>query len=255
MINYLFRTALRISLFGLIILFTGCTADGAWDLLSLENGGPGPGIPDIPVIPGIYDVTLISSQDTSINGDTIPTDKRQFNYGNCDYLTTNQSNGSHMGEVRVLVMFDLSSIHPSAIINSAEFKLTKTGGVDILIAQHIHKLSEPWTEGFGDCGGLLGVANWDYRMPGVTWGSGPPIPGGVYDSSPFISVDITVEGEYIWTGGALRTLVDEWHKSVTPNYGLIVGSPDLGTDDRFFASRENPTASDRPKLVINYTIP
>lgn len=124
--------ALKISLFQIIFLPAGCTADGARDVLRDLIGFPGP---------GTYIETLTPVQDMSIfRGDPL------LNYGAGD-----------LGNGRVLMLFDLATISPASVINSVEFKLTKIGGVAVpRIDQQIHRLTVPRTEGGG---GSVGSPN------------------------------------------------------------------------------------------------
>jgi len=144
----------------------------------------------------------------------------------------------------------LTLLPAGAAIVSAEFKLTKTGGdTTTSITQHIHKVNQFWTEGGAICVGAPGEASWNHREPGILWGT----PGGDYGGS-IASVPIKENQEYTWASAALTALVDEWFPGITPNYGFIIGSPDVGTQDRVFASWGHLTAG-HPTLVVNYRLP
>jgi hypothetical protein len=83
------------------------------------------------------------------------------------------------------------------------------------------------------------------------WGAA----GGDYDAIPVASATITGNTEYQWSSAALTTLVDKWKKGMVNNYGLLLGSKNLGSNDRFFAAEEYGVAGDRPRLYVEYKLP
>lgn len=204
-----------------------------WEGIS-DEGGLGSGT-----------VTLIASQDTNIDSVSPTT-----NYGLCVQLITNRSGGSDLGNRRLLVQFDLSSIPFGVTIDSAELKLSKVGGANPGVDFNIHRVTGAWDEGVAGCGGAIDTADWNQRLAATNWGTA----GGDYDPAALATVNITIDQEYTWSSPALTTLVSNWYLGITNNYGLIGGSPDSGTDDRIFASKGYVPTSSRPKLVVGYSL-
>jgi hypothetical protein len=225
-------------------ILTSCSPEGAWDQL---RGLPPEGAPNGPPPSGTYTVTLSATQDTDINSGTPTT-----NYGFCTQLITNRSGGSDLGNRRLLVQFDLSSLPPGAIIDSAELRLSKVGGAIAGVDFNIHRVTSQWDQGFGSCFGSIGVAaNWNNRVAFTPWLT----PGGDYDPAPLATVNITTDQEYTWSSPALLTVVRNWYQGPMNNFGFIGGSPDLGIDDRIFGSRGYSPSTSRPQLVVTYTLP
>ncbi|MEZ6038639.1 MAG: PKD domain-containing protein [Planctomycetota bacterium] len=179
------------------------------------------------------------------------------------------------GYRRALVQFNVSSIPAGSTINTATMRLfdvSPTGAAGgsapggtlekLRPAQtyDIHRLTTSWTQGSGDAGVAAGVgtptgavvtfaAPWSTSggdFNGTTSGTiaFDGAPGSTYASSN-LSADVQ-----LWLGG-------------TTNAGWILRSPDAtetaaGTTTssiKWFATSEDATNANRPKLVVNYTRP
>ncbi len=189
-------------------------------------------------------VTLEASQDTTINSGA-----PSMNYGSCYELNTNRSGASDLGDWRLLVRFDLSGIPAGVTIDSAELRLTKLSGDNGGADFNIHRATSAWYEGSGSCSGSTDTANWNQRLESTSWAT----PGGDYTPTPLAAVHVSVNGVYSWSGIDLTTVVSNWYQGTMSNNGFIGGSPQSGTADLIFASREAATMADRPKLVVNYS--
>src|SRR5437660_1104037 len=58
-----------------------------------------------------------------------------------------------------------------------------------------------------------------------------------------------------WTGAGLVTDVQGWLANSATNFGwIVVGNESAPGTAKEFASRENPTTTTRPTLLVNYTV-
>lgn len=185
--------------------------------------------------------TVLASQDTWI-------DKNQanHNFGSCDQLTIDTSQGS-LGNGRMLLRFDLAALPANAQIVSATMQLTKTGGATASHNLEAHPLTAAWDEGIGDCSGVSGEASWSKRLPGTGWDT----QGGDYDPQALDTVAVSADGVYTWD---VTSAVQGWTNSPATNFGLLIGTPDSGTDSYAFGSREHSDPSLRPKLTVTYLL-
>ncbi len=170
------------------------------------------------------------------------------NYGNCD-LTYVQSGGS---TDRALYQFDLSSVPSSAVIISANIRLTKVSGDDNPHNLSMHRITSSWTEGTGACDPGHGNTNdvsWNNSTTGTPWGT----VGGDFDSTPESAVSVATNNPYDWN---VKDLVEEWLAGNFDNYGVLLKfANEAESGSKVFASRENSTTANRPQLLISYTVP
>ena len=95
-----------------------------------------------------------------------------------------------------------------------------------------------------------GEATWNSRYSGVAWS----IPGGDFDATPLATGTVyTNTDEWVWMGD-ITSLVQGWHSSSLPNYGVLYkGTNESGSDsDRLFALSEYSSWQD-PALYVDYT--
>jgi hypothetical protein len=177
-------------------------------------------------------VTLTPIDDTWINAKATGT-----NYGGNATMTLNTSGGD-IGEGRMLVKFDLTSIPAGATITSASLQLTKVGGATVKHNVNLYEV----------------ISDWDELA--ATWNISPSSPwskvGGDYLSSVVATTVVTGNQPYTWTDPALTAVVQSWVKGTQPSYGLIIGSPDTGTDAYNFATSEDVTPANQPVLTVTY---
>jgi len=184
--------------------------------------------------------------DTYLNQDGTPGGNSLRNFGTCVDVSVNRRDGDRA--MRGLVKFNLSSIPSGATVTSATLRLylNREGGAAYDISAH--KVLESWDE--GTICNNNGVANWTVRSGTVTnWST----LGGVFGAAlSTTNIPRTTGVYYQWTG--LQTTVNEWLGSPSTNYGFLLKAVTENiADDRFeFDSRE---ATNKPQLVINYTIP
>ncbi|MDH3451910.1 MAG: DUF4347 domain-containing protein, partial [Gammaproteobacteria bacterium] len=177
---------------------------------------------------------LQASQDTYIDvGNTT------FNYGASTQLIVDRL-GGQLGDGRVLVQFDLSSIPVGTTINSATLQM-QASAVSSAMDIEVHELLEGWVEGSNI--GTPGEASWDLRAPLTAWTA----IGGTVDATAAATVTVApMPGQHNWD---ITALVQAWIDGSKANNGVLVGSPSAGAGTVTYDSREGTTA---PVLVINY---
>jgi hypothetical protein len=187
-----------------------------------------PALPPTPVLPACYSGTpngLLPSDDTYIDGGS-PT---RINGSDDKFEVRPDNNADRRG----LLKFDLDSVPPNATVTSATLYLyeggNKTGQVT-----YIYRLTSNWDEN---------TASWN------TWST----PGGDFNSSTSYFAYLPEQGNCMITL-EMTNLVQAWINGTYPNYGLILYS--TGPNHIIsYSSKENSTASERPKLNIVYVLP
>lgn len=182
--------------------------------------------------------------------------------GDAIYTGRTQRDGLRRG----LLHFDVSSIPARATITSVTLTLRLVRTRPDTYVVNIHRALASWGEGTSSSGGGIGDAatpgdaTWTQRffgaVPAQPWAS----PGGDFSVAP--SASLMVGGTlapFNWastTGGneALRSDVAAWVNSPASNHGWVVVA-DASNDAKAFGSREQPVASYRPTLVVNYEPP
>lgn len=181
--------------------------------------------------------------------------------------------GAAGGETRrrAMIRFDLSAVPPGATLSSASVSLTITKQIAQDFNFGLHKLTADWGEGTSNAGepGGLGAnrttndATWIHRFfsttTPVSWaalgGEGNYIstasatrPVGYFLSEPIQT----------WTGGTLLADVQSWLSTPSSNFGWMLRGDAAEEAEPYtamrFASRENATVADRPKLTVSYTV-
>ncbi len=181
--------------------------------------------------------------------------------GSGSYLFTGRTesqNGS--AERRALLAFPITQTIPEgSTITSVSLELTmsrtNSGGQSV----RPHRLPEDWSEGPSDPpgqegGGTTAVAGdvtWIHReFSESLWTTS----GTSFAQSASATLQVANEGSYSYSSTPdLVADVQGWLEDASSNFGwaLVVDSPPSGSAKRF-NSRENSTASSRPKLTINY---
>jgi hypothetical protein len=134
---------------------------------------------------------------------------------------------------RGLVMFDLSSIPSNATITSATLYLYERGNKTGQTT-YIYRVTSNWNENT------------------VTWQSWLSS-GGDFDSTNSYFTYLPDQNNCLLTMD-ITNLVTLWINGTYPNYGLMLYS--TGPNHIIsYSSKENGTASERPKLNVTYTVP
>ena len=176
-------------------------------------------------------------------------------------------NNDNASTRRSLLAFDLSSIPPGSMIQSASLSLymSRTQAGDTTVS--LHRVTASWTEGPTDPGGQegggrnadLGDVTWRYRtydpddLPGSPqWNA----LGGDYVAGVSASTTVGANGFYTWTSAQMAADVQGWLNAPGTNFGWIVRGVETGQKTaKRFNSSENNTASQRPILTVNFTPP
>jgi subtilisin-like proprotein convertase family protein len=165
---------------------------------------------------------------------------------------------------RGVIAFDIAGKIPAgATINSVSLKLNmdKTDGPTDTI--ELHKLTADWGEGTSNSnsrgGGGAGApattndATWLYRFYNtLKWTN----PGGDFSATVSGSTSVGDPGTYTWSSTPqMMADVQGWLNTPSSNIGwLLLGDETFVKSAKRFNSRENPTASHRPALTIDYTV-
>ena len=181
--------------------------------------------------------------------------------GSGSYLFTGRTdsqNGS--AERRALLAFPITdAVSEGSTITSVSLELTMSRTQSGAQTVGLHRLLEDWSEGPSDPSGqegggasaVAGDVTWIHReFSGTLWTTA----GASFAQSASATMQVAEEGDYSFSSTPeLVADVQGWLEDPSSNFGwvLVVDSPPSGSAKRF-DSRENSTASNRPKLTINY---
>ena len=196
-----------------------------------------------------YNADTYSSQPDGTAGTdtTIRNDTPTGNYGTSTLFNIGEANSTaQVG--RALIKFDLSSIPGNAVINSATLSLWQSADIsDNARTLRVYRFLTTWQED---------SATWQIRSTGNPWEA-----YGGFDLSDCEQTDIgsraftstEANGEKQWTLTA--SAIQEMVAGTFANNGFMVKA-DTETNDMYqFRSSDWTTAGERPKLVIDYTVP
>ncbi|PKB64767.1 MAG: hypothetical protein BZY82_10295 [SAR202 cluster bacterium Io17-Chloro-G3] len=162
---------------------------------------------------------------------------------------------------RTLLAFDVAKALPSsAVISSAELTLNVSRTSSDAFEFALHRIVQDWGEGDSDAarnegdGGKaeVGDATWLYRTyQSVLWAS----PGGDFVKIPSATATIDDLDTYRWLSTSkMVSDVQSWIEDPDTNFGwAIIESGNSNHSTKRFDSRENPSATYRPTLIIGYT--
>lgn len=159
---------------------------------------------------------------------------------------------------RGLIAFDLSGIPPDAIVISATLRLNMSKTIAGETAVSVHAAAAGWGEGESDALGEEGAgaaatpgdATWTHAFfDGALWAA----PGGDFAGAASATTMVGSSGSYLWASPGLLADVAGWVADPATNFGWAVlgDEAQTGTAKRF-DSRENPSAGNRPALVVTY---
>jgi len=202
-------------------------------------------------IPNVYAISFNtrSSADT-----TIRSDQPDTNLGTSAVMYVRSGSTVNVG--RALVQFDLSSIPPGAIINSAYLTLY----YDIWAINNpsgrtytAYRVTTNWIEGDSIFGATWNEA--DHNVAGhatcVDWTNGGE---WTMEDAASQTVPATPAQFMTWT---VTGIVEDWVTNGQSNYGFIIKDPNdgvAGTDaTAYFNTREWVIEGQRPILEIEYT--
>lgn len=195
-------------------------------------------------------LTLVLQPDGIAGLDTyIYNGSKNANYGSNGVMGVGEDNNANNRFARSLLKFDLSSIPANATINSAALSLwTDTDLSSNNRTIRVYRLKVPFNEM---------QASWNASATGVNWQT--PGASGLNDRE---SIDIgsvlilnneplNLEKQIVLTPSKIQEMVN----GSFVNRGFIIVA-DTELNDRFnYKTSDSTSASQRPKLVIQYTLP
>jgi hypothetical protein len=202
-------------------------------------------------------VTLNPVQDTSIYSGTAAS--AGLSDGTGDYLWLSvTAEGLNR---RALVKFDLTAVPAGAVVREVRVSLYQSRSRENHSVS-IHRLTRGWGESSSNAGGAgtgvpaaPGDATWVSTFhPNLPW----TVPGGDFVAAASASTFVAFPGEfYTWgTTPALVGDVQAWIDQPSANHGWILIGSEAGLQNaKRFESRNNATASTRPRLQVIYDPP
>jgi len=168
---------------------------------------------------------------------------KNYNYGNYKQEVSSVS----FANINQLIQFDLSTIPAEANIISAqlELKQTATSSAEADAVISVHRITQSWVEGTKSKSEPADGATWNTTDGSLNWDAGG---GGSYDATAIASVVIT--SALVTRNWDISSLVQNWHKGLYINEGVLLKGS--GTVNVSFASKEDLTIANRPKLTIFY---
>lgn len=178
-------------------------------------------------------------------------------------MIVGRSAGSSSAPVRrSLVRFDVASALPAgAVVNSVALTLDNPSGNTGPFTVELHRVLASWSEGPSSTTSGQGAPSqpgdvtWLHRdYPNVSWAT----PGGDFDTA--VSTELLVDplGVHTWPSTPLAVAdVQGWLDAPASNFGwlLKLSIETTPQSTKVFATREAATASERPRLVIDFDPP
>ncbi|HEY2415962.1 MAG TPA: Ig-like domain-containing protein [Pirellulaceae bacterium] len=170
------------------------------------------------------------------------------------------------GARRALLKFDVAGSLPAgAHIDSATLQLHVNKDLGTSSSFGVHLLKADWGEGTSDAldpGGegstaTTNDATWTARFFGASPAENWTAAGGDFSSAASATTNVGGINSYQWTSAQLAADVQGWLNAPGTQFGwlLKVESEVTGGTAQRFDSRESTTASFRPMLTINYSLP
>ena len=168
---------------------------------------------------------------------------------------------------RAVLYFDIAAnVPPAATITGARLEMTVTKTRDATMRPFdLHRLQRAFgASGMSDAIGQEGMgapaspldATWLHSMYDTElWTS----PGGDFDAVASASEMAGPDGSVVtWSSATLLSDVQAWRDDPSQNHGWLLRGPEDTQESRTarrFASGENPEVAERPKLIIDFTLP
>lgn len=162
---------------------------------------------------------------------------------------------------RGLIAFDLSSIPAGSTITNVSFTIRVSRTITATERTGLHRMLANWGEGQSNSNGQAGGGGGSPAEPGdATWTHAffGAVPwsnlGGDFDAAPSAGQQLVGVGFYTFSGAGLVRDVQSWVDNPTSNFGwAIIGNETVSGSAKRIDSRNNPTAANRPSLVVTYT--
>lgn len=162
------------------------------------------------------------------------------NYGNGDGGVLN----AFIAFRHQLIQFALSSIPLAANIRSAQLQMYQKYAVGTTNID-LYRVKQSWVEGTMNGSGTADGATWNTYNGSNAWLTN----GGDYDATAIASTSVT-DGSNVARSWEIASLVQDWLTGKYLNNGMQLKA--AGGVTVTFASKEDTTAANRPKLTVNY---
>lgn len=199
-----------------------------------------PNLSSNPMSRPLVDPTLTLQPDATAGLDTmIQQVGPNTNFGTFDSLIVGKRTGV-AGPERALIEFDLSGLPDAAVISSTTFSLYRTTGEPSSVTIEVFRVKRAWVES---------QATWNIYSTGNSWQTAGCSGANDVESSAIGSLSVPATNGF-----------KDWALTPTTKAALDLGNGWLckATDEatnlgQWFASSDNATSANRPKLVIVYT--
>ena len=201
----------------------------------------------------VRDATLVAS-DTGAFADALG-----------PHLRAGRTNQATDSGRRALLSFDVAAVVPhGATIVEATLIVYKSGGNAPASEVALHRVLQDWGTGSSSFGGgqgdvaTLGDATWIHRIYNPASPDDSPSwidPGGDFELSASATTTVGATGYYNWSDPQMAADVASWLDGSSNNPGwMLIGDESSGGSVRRFDSVENPDASRRPLLIVEYEL-
>lgn len=164
---------------------------------------------------------------------------------------------------RALLAFDLGSLPAHAELTrvTLTLTLTKTNSSSGTQTMALRRVLRSWGEGSSNAGtpggtgatAAAGDATWLHAVASTVFWTNP---GGDFADTLSARQQVSGPGSYTWESAQMLADVQRWIADPTANHGWVLTGDEAATGTaKRFASREATTASQRPRLSIEYTLP
>ena len=141
---------------------------------------------------------------------------------------------------RDIFYFNINEIPVTAIIQSANFSIYRSGGDNNDQLVYLHGLTENFVEN---------QVTWLKRATPSFWN---PAAGGSFGASISSTTVTSKRIRYNWDA---KSLVQNWVATPANNFGLLLKTGEALNKVHQFSTKENGTLINRPQLTVTYIIP
>ncbi len=163
---------------------------------------------------------------------------------------------------RAVLAFDVASAIPAnATIDSVKLVVNMSKTISAAETVTIHRLSADWGEGSSDALGeegggttaATGDATWLHTFFSSSFWT---TAGGDFDPTASASAAVAGIGQYTWQSAQLAVDVADMLANPGTNFGwILIGNEAATATAKRFDSKEHPTATNRPRLIVYSTVP
>ena len=171
--------------------------------------------------------------------------------------------GQGQGSIRrAVIAFDIAgNVPPETTITGVTLTLNKSRGSTDMHTVSLHALLADWGEGASDAASgegsgtaaAPGDSTWLHRFfDTAEWAAA----GADFAEAPSASTPVADNGKYVWVSDQMAADVQKWLDDPAGNFGwVLVGDEGQPRTVKRFDSKENPDATSRPTLTIEFSAP